>query len=114
MFEPPFEALGDRQAQLGLSDGEVAHMLGMTVERFQEICTPGSHDLPLAETTAIIELSRLLGSLMTIIKPQFIREWLTTPNYGSAYEGRIPADVIAAGDAGPIDRFIDGINHGIT
>ena len=93
---------------VGLSDKEVAYLLGLSKERYDEISTPDSHKLSFRESSAITELSIWLGSLLTVLEPSAVRDWLFLPGLGS--DGRSPAAVIADGDAEAIDDFIDRAN----
>lgn len=93
---------------VGLNDKEVVYMLGMTRERYDEISTPSSHHLTYRESTAITNLSIWLGSLMTILDPLFVREWLFLPS--PEPDGRTPAAIIAAGETEPIDSYIERAN----
>jgi len=93
---------------VGLSDTEVAYMLGMSRDRYEDISTPASHHLTIRESTAITELSIWLGSLMTILDPSFVRERLFLPGPGA--DGRTPAAIIAAGETEPINDYIERVN----
>lgn len=108
MTQPDFRSLSETMMEVGLDDLEVAYLLRMSKARYFEISTPASHNLTLRESTAITELSKWLGSLMTIFEPSFIRTWLFTP--APEPEGRAPAQLIANGDAGSIDDFIELVN----
>lgn len=111
MGQPAFRCLKERMDAAELTDKEVAYLLSMSKERYDEISTPDSHHLTFRESTAITELSIWLGSLMTILEPAFVRYWLFLP--GPGFDGRAPATVIASGEAGPVDDFIEQANDNL-
>lgn len=108
MFQPAFQSLRERMTIVGLTDREVAFLLSMSRERYDEISTPASHRLTFRESSAITDLSSWLGSLMTILEPRFVRDWLFLPGLGS--DRRSPAEVIASGEAGFVEEYVERVN----
>lgn len=60
-----------------------------------------------------MNLSIKLGSLLSVVQADFIRGWLFHPNPKPGFEGRTPAEMIATGDAGTIDQFIETVEHSL-
>lgn len=113
MRQLPFRSLAERQIEVGLTDGEVAYMLGISEEKLAEWSTPGPHNLTKAEMDSIMNLSIKLGSLLSILKADVIRGWLFRANPKPGFDGRTPAEMIATGDAGQIDQFIGMVEHSL-
>jgi hypothetical protein len=56
------------------------------------------------------ELSRIRSALATVIKPEYIEQWLETPN--GAFDGRRPVDVVEAGEGDRVWRMIREMEWG--
>lgn len=111
MHDPPFESLSSRQEQTSLSNSDVAFLLDFSEAHLAALSTPGPHELTRTEADRIMQLSIQLGRLLTILKPEAIRQWLFSPN--PAYEGRTPANMIATGDMKRVNEFVAAVNNGL-
>ncbi|MCK4343197.1 MAG: helix-turn-helix domain-containing protein [Phycisphaerae bacterium] len=89
----------DLRTRLGLSQPVMASLIGVSTRQISAIET--AQRKPSLQTRRNVnEINRLRNSLAEVMVPEFIGEWLDTPN--QAFDGLKPLEVI---DRGEIDRI---------
>src|SRR5579875_719450 len=88
--------------KLDLTQKVMARVLGVTERTVGDL--EGGRTLSEGIARRVTELERLHRELSKVVRPQAIGSWLTTPN--DAFDGEVPADLIAKGKVDLLWRMI--------
>jgi DNA-binding XRE family transcriptional regulator len=94
--------------RLEMTQKVLARLLSVTERRL--ISLEHGEDLSDAVARRVTEIERLVRDLSKVIKPSAIGPWLTRPN--DAFDGDVPADLIASGKVDLIWQMIYELRSG--
>jgi hypothetical protein len=105
--QPPVAVKPLRQT-LGLSRKQFARLTAAS----ERAVADWENDLPISQVIqkSLRESERLCQALMKIMKPQYVGEWLDTPN--DAFSGLKPLDLIERGEADRLWKMIFEVQSG--
>lgn len=99
----------DMRAELGLTQDLFARLSGLSV---RTIADWESGKVPIAsKLQRLTEIQRLQRALASVMRPEFIGQWLRTPL--EAFSGLKPIEVIERGEVDRIWRMIYELESGI-
>jgi DNA-binding transcriptional regulator YiaG len=95
--------------QLGLTQGSFARLTGFSVRTIAD--WEGGKPPAAPKAQRMTEVQRLQQALARVIRPEFVGQWLQSPN--EAFAGLKPMEVIERGEVDRIWRMIYELESGI-
>lgn len=109
----PTDSLDTVKRELGLSDAEVSHALGISLKTIHRLRTdPGRH-LSSQSSDRLYRLARLYQLASDVLEaPDAAREWLRSPQIG--LDNRVPMDLMTS-EAGSreVEALLMRIEYGV-